>query len=113
MHDEAGEQRPDEVTGIHDEAGLLPQLAHRRLEVALAGVDTAAGGHPPVGHRVQAEVGVQEEQHPVLLVEHEDPHGPPVVAGPVARGGHDEAGLTGEGRRGHHAHASRGRHTRR
>ena len=97
VHDDPGQQRPDEVTGIHDEPGLLPQLAHRGLEVALAGVDAAARGDPPVEHRVEPEVGVEEEQHPVGLVEHEHPHRATVVPGPVLRGGDDEAGLAGKG----------------
>ena len=93
VHDVPGQQRADEVTGIDDQPGLLPQLAHRRLEVALAGVDATARCHPPVRHRVEPEVGVQEEQHPVGLVEHEHPHRSAVEAAAGPRG----AGTTNPG----------------
>ena len=76
---------------------------HRGLEVALPGVDTATGGHPPVGHRVEPEVGVEEEQQAVGVIQQQHPHGPPVGAGPVPGRGRDESWLAGE-ERGGHAH---------
>ncbi len=47
-------------------------------------------------HRVEAEVGVLDEEDAVVLVEEEDPNRATGEPGPLGGGGEDEAGLAGQ-----------------
>ena len=63
-----------DLGGGHPDAGLLPQLPHRGVEVGLALVDAAARQLPPLAELRERDLVGVEEQDPVLAVADDDAH---------------------------------------